>query len=630
MSGQISSGHQHSAERSDTLAAKSQKKIRRLAKVAMRTASAPTTQTDSEILWVSNSESEEAEPRPMEKPNVFSAYHAINMRHIELPPSYKLAMASAHATEWRAATIAEYDALTENDTWDLVPPPTRDIKCLTTRWVLTVKYLANGDIERFKARLVVKGYLQRYGFDYDEIFSPVVRMEVLRTILALAAALDWEIHQMDVKTAFLNGELDETIHIRQPEGFVVPGKENWVCRLKKSLYGLKQAPRVWHKTLSTFFCHNGFKQLVKDRCVFIRNTNGIIIIVSAYVDDLLIITNSVPGLAQFKEQLNARFKMSDLGEAKFILGWHIHRDRKRRIVFVNQHKYAATILERFQMTDARATHTPLETNNILKHSDRPTNPDEVAIMAEKPYRQVVGSLMYLMVSTRPDLATVIRETSQHLTNPGMPHWHALTRALRYLKGTTTHGIVLGGTHAHTSLRSGNFLSAYCDADYANSADRRSITGYVTMMFGNSPISWRSRKQALVTLSTTEAEFIALAAGVQEVKYLKMLLGELDFHQTAPVTVHEDNEPCVRMVKNPEAHGRTKHIDIKYYFVQEAQINSEIMVTPCDTQNMTADIMTKPLAGPQFQKLRHQLGVHAYNEVFKPQEPLTPECEAPNI
>ena len=541
-------------------------------------------------------------------------FHLIHQRHMPVPQNYRQAMSSSQSAEWSTAMDSEHNSLLAHDTWILVELP-RNRKVLKTRWVYTVKYLANGEVDRHKARLCVQGFLQKYGIDYVETFAPVVRMEVLRLILSIAAVLDWEIHQMDVKTAFLNGVLEEEIYVSQPEGYKIRGKEHLVCKLIKSLYGLKQAPRVWHVALTEFLLSCGFRQLVIDRCVFVRTVDGDTCIVSAYVDDLLLVANTMKVMDHFKTQLNARFKMTDLGEIHFLLGWHITRDRDRRLLFINQEKYAEKVLEAYQHDKSRAGTIPMDAHTILRVADRPTSDEGVRAMDRYPYRQVIGSLMYLMIGTRPDLATVIRETSQHLSNPGKVHWDALTKALRYLRGTSTHGIRLGGRHGLEMLRNGDFLSAYCDADFANAESRRSVTGYVTHLFGDSPISWRSQMQSLVTLSSTEAEYVALSACVQEVKYLRTLLMELRFPQTAPVTIHEDNQSCIKLVKNPESHGRTKHIDIKYHFIREAFASHVIVVIYCPTSDMRADTMTKSLPFPAFSKHRSGISVLAYTEVF---------------
>jgi hypothetical protein len=448
--------------------------------------------------------------------------------------------------------------------------------------------------------------MQEYGIDYNEIFSPVIRMEVLRLLLTIGALKDLEIHQMDVKTAFLNGSLEEDIYMTQPEGYVVPGTEGRVCKLNKSLYGLKQAPRVWYETLCEFLTGLGFKRLIKDRCVFVGLFDGDLCYVAVYVDDLLIMASKLKTIKYIKSALHNRFKMSDLGEAAFLLGWSIVRNRNTRTISLHQTKYAQTILERFNHSNANPVAMPLDPSVRLSREMEPKTPEDVERMSKVPYREAVGSFLYLMMGTRPDLSNFLREVSQFCSNPGSAHWEAVKRGLKYLRGTTHHGIVLGGRHNLDLLREKRYLSAYSDADYANCVDtRRSVGGYLTL-FCNSPISWLSRKHHTVVLSTTEAKYIALRHCVQEVLFLRHLLTEMGFRQNGPMTILEANQSCIKVANNPELHGRSKHIDIRYHFVQEKTERKIIQIEYCNTKNMIADIFTKPLAKPAFLYLRDMM------------------------
>ncbi|GMF42168.1 unnamed protein product [Phytophthora fragariaefolia] len=514
-------------------------------------------------------------------------------------------MKSNHANRWHKAAKAEYNSLMENNTWVLVPPP-KGRKTLTSRWVFVVKYTGTGEIDRFKARLVIKGFLQEYGIDYNEIFSLVIRMEVLRLLLTIAALLDLEIHQMDVKTAFLNGYLEEEIYMVQPEGFTIPGKGHLVCKLLKSLYGLKQAPRVWYQSLSVFLESLGFQKLIKNSCVFKRTVNNATCYIAVYVDDLLIIAPTPALVRELKSALKKRFSMTDLGEVKYLLGWSIQRDRKNRTIFIHQHQYATKVLDRFSDYIPYPIATPAERNVKLSVRSQPSSEVEKDAMKNIPYREAVGSIMYLMVGTRPDMAFYVREVSQFLANPGMEHWKAVVRGLKYLSGTKDYGLRLGGSLDVTSDNLADSLVAYSDSDYANCPDtRRSVGGYVTML-ASSPISWLSRKHHTVVLSTTEAEYIALCHCMQEVIFLKLLLKELGFTTTRGTTVYEDNQSCIKICNNPELHGRSKHIDIRYHFVQEKVERHEFTVAYCNTKDMVADIFTKALDKHQFRELRAKL------------------------
>ncbi|POM69721.1 LOW QUALITY PROTEIN: putative transposable element [Phytophthora palmivora] len=305
------------------------------------------------------------------------------------------------------ATLSEYESCVQNQTWTLVPRP-HNRKC---RWVFVRKRDETGSIVCFKTRLVMKGFQQKYGIDYTEIFSPVVRMEVLRLLLTLAAIIDYEIEQMDVKTAFLNGSLDVEIFMEQPEGFASKDKPGSVCRLRKSLYTLKQAPKVWYHTFVKYLERLGFSCLVKDRCVFFKVIFNAPCYISVYVDDLLIISPSKQVIARVKSSLRSEFHMADLGGVSYFL-----ETRANRSIFIHQRNYASKVLDRFSMIDSHPKSTPIAQK--LSANNCPKDDEATAHMANMPYREAVGSFMYLMTGTRPDLAYFIREVSQYLDNPG--------------------------------------------------------------------------------------------------------------------------------------------------------------------------------------------------------------------
>ncbi|POM64988.1 putative transposable element [Phytophthora palmivora] len=351
----------------------------------------------------------------------------------------------------------------DNQTWVLVPRP-KGRKILRSRWDFVVKYTGTGEIDRFKARLVIKGFLQEYGIDYNEIFSPVIRMEVLRLLLTIAALLDLEIHQMDVKTAFLNGFLEEEIYMAQPEGFTTPGQEDLVCKLIKSLYGLKQAPRVWYQTLSAFLEKLGFSKLIKDSCVFIRTIDGVTCYIAVYVDDLLIIAPTRALISELKSALKKRFSMTDLGEVKYLLGWSIQRDRKNRTIFVHQHKYATKVIDRFSDYIPYPIATPADRNVKPPVSSQPVTEAEKDVMKSYPYREAVGSIIYLLGPTW--------RSTQFLANPGIEHWNAIVRGLKYLAGTKDNGVCLGGSQEVTPENLADRLIAYSDSATAPTRDAR--------------------------------------------------------------------------------------------------------------------------------------------------------------
>jgi hypothetical protein len=525
----------------------------------------------------------------------------------DIPASWKEAMKHPQATEWLLAGQAEYQSLVDNKTWELVDPPRDGHNILRTRWVFTKKLKADGSIDRFKARLVVQGFRQRPGVDYNEIFSPVVRMEVLRTLFGIAARLNYEIHQMDVKTAFLNGGIDAVVYIHQPEGFVDRLNPKAACLLRKSLYGLKQSPRIWYSTFVEFMTSLGFVRTRKDRCVFVKRYGNMLVYISLYVDDLLIFAPNTLIVNELKQAFMRRFQMTDCGEVSYILGWQITRNRAERTIFIHQNKYISEILRKFNLHSCNSKPTPLEVNIDLSMK---SNHDFEIELLEKamPYRSCVGSLMYLVIGTRPDLAHCVQQLSQYLNSPTTVHYHSLKRVFKYLSGTAYHGLTFGGVKEPKHI-----LEAYVDADYANCKDtRRCISGYATYFYG-SPISWLSKKQPTVSLSTTEAEYTALASCIQECLYLKFLLLDLGFDIQKPIQIHEDNQSCIKIARNPALHAHSKHIDVKYFFVKELTESQVFNIEYCNTTNQVADIFTKALPKPTFERLRCLLQVKSLQD-----------------
>jgi hypothetical protein len=521
------------------------------------------------------------------------------------PQTWREAMGRDDNKLWLAAATDEYNSLLSNGTYELVRR-SRSMKILPCRWVFRVK---PGGI--YKARLVVKGFMQQHGVDYTEIYAPVVRLEVLRFLFVLVAIYNLECHQMDVKTAFLNGAIDCEVYMEQPPGSLIEpaSRRDFVCLLRKSLYGLKQAPHLWYWTFVEFMLARGFTRLHKDRCVFLKKDSDGFTIVSLYVDDLLIIAPTLALVSAMKKSLHGRFKMKDLGEVSDILGWQVKRNRPARTIFLHQSRYCATVVDRFDMSDSKPVTTPFECTNPLSASHCASTPEEVAIMAKLPYRCAVGSFMYLAMGTRPDLAYALQQLSQFLHNPGPLHWKAVKRVLRYLRGTMSHGIRLGGSDYVNKP----FLSAFVDANYAMCPDtRRCVSGYIVLFFG-SLVSWLAKKQNLVTLSTTEAEFVALALCIQECLYIRQLAGELLQTSDQPTVVYEDNQSTIKIAENAEHHGRSKHIDVRYMFVRDLVEANQFILKYCPTKQQIADFFTKAHPEPAFRTFCKALRLIALSE-----------------
>ena len=467
-----------------------------------------------------------------------------------------------------------------------------------------VKTNADGEIERYKARLVAKGFSQVEGIDYTETFAPVAKYGSIRCVLALAAQLDLEVHQMDVKTAFLNGDLEEEIYMRQPPGYITDETKDKVWKLKKCLYGLKQAPRMWWIKLDAYLQSIGFTRGTADHSIYVRRSGQELVILTVYVDDLLIASNQMDAVKRTKEELKSRFEMSDMGEAHYILGIRITRDRANRKIYLSQAKYVKKVLSKFGMEDCKPISTPLEVNQKLSKSMSPQTAEDRDYMATVPYRQAVGSLMHAMIGTRPDICFAVGAVSKFMSDPGKEHWTAVKRILRYLRGTQDYQLELSGSDNSTTV----VLHGYCDSDWGgNPDDRRSTSGYAFSL-GRGAINWSSKRQPTTALSSTEGEYMASTHATKEAIWLRTLLKDLGFEQVGATTIYTDNQGCLDLAKNPTHHARTKHIDIQHHFVREQMELKTIELKYCPSEDNTADVLTKSLAGTKHAKFTYALGL----------------------
>ena len=509
--------------------------------------------------------------------------------------SHTEAMESVDSGKWQVAMEEEMESLHKNKTWELVERP-RGKKIVDCKWVYKYKEGIPGIEEpRCKARAVARGFSQVPGVDYNEIFSPVVRHTSIRTLLALVAMHDLELEQLDVKTAFLHGELEEEIYMRQPDGFVVEGKEDHVCLLKKSLYGLKQSPRQWYKRFYQFMLGHGFSRSDYDSCVYMKKvSDGSLVYLLLYVDDMLVVAKDMFEVKKVKEMLKGEFEMKDLGPAKTILGMEIIRDRKRRL---SQEKYIEKVLERFNMLDAKPVSVPLASHFKLSSLDSPKSKEDKEFMSSIPYANAVGSIMYAMVCTRPDIAQAVSVVSRYMANPGKAHWQAVKWILRYLRGTSSTCIEYG--------RNGDDLIGYVDSDYGGDLDgRKSTSGYVFCL-GGSAISWRSALQDVTALSSTEAEYMALTEGFKEAQWLGGFVGELKSGGCVPM-VYGDSQSAIHLARNPNSfHRRTKHIDVKYHYIRDTIASGKVVLGKVHTSENPADMLTKPLPVAKFEHCSNQ-------------------------
>jgi len=495
------------------------------------------------------------------------------------PATMEEALSGDQAAEWKLAMDDEMASLLANETWTLEKPPP-EVKPIPVKWVYKIKRDSIGNIERYKARLVVKGFRQREGIDYQEVFAPVSKYSTLRTVLSIAAAEDMEIHQLDIKTAFLNGDLEEDVWCEQPEGY--ESGEGLACHLRKSLYGLKQAPRAWHLRLKAELEAMDFKESTADPGLFIKSS-GPPVYLLIYVDDIAIVTNDAAELQSTKTKIMEAFEARDLGPCSYFLGMDVIRDRESRAIMLAQHRLTADLLDKFDMMEAKSVSVPLNTATKL------TKDGELLDQNAYPYAQLIGSLMYLSICTRPDISQAVGALARYMANPTMAHWQAAKGVLRYLAGTANYGILFGSSAG---------LEAYCDADYAGDIDsRRSTTGYVFILNGGA-ISWSSRLQQTVAASTTEAEYMAAAAAVKEALWMRRLLSELG-EDLSSIMIKADSQSAIKLLKNPIISMRSKHIDVIYHFARERVARKDVAFEYIRTDYMVAHALTKALPSAKF-------------------------------
>jgi len=520
------------------------------------------------------------------------------------PTSLEEAMASKHAAEWRAAMDEEIASLHAHGTWDLVELPS-GAKTIPVRWVYKVKRDTSGRIERFKARLVAKGFMQREGVDFEEVYAPVGKHTSLRALLAVVAAEDLELHAMDIKTAFLNGVLEDNVYVDQPPGYH-EGGSRMVAHLRRALYGLRQSPRAWHLRLKEELEGIGFQPSSADASLFTYQHKTGLVSMLAYVDDLLIAAHSMEAIDFVKQKVQAAFSTHDLGEAVAFLGMSIERDRAVRTIKLAQSNMVNELVAKYGLADAAPKGVPLSpTTQLTKGGSTPLD------TSTHTYSALVGSLLYLSVCTRPDIAQAVGALAKYMAAPTEAHWTAAKGVLRYLKGTASLGITFGAggtsSNSHTGGRS-RAVVGYCDADYAGDLDtRRSTTGYV-FLFNGGAISWNSRRQPTVAASTTEAEYMAEAAAAKEAIWLRTLLSDLGVAVPTTIKIMADNQSAIKVANNPVTSARSKHIDVVYHFVRERVAREEIEFEYVPTNKMVADALTKAVPEDKMVFCRDSMGV----------------------
>jgi hypothetical protein len=526
--------------------------------------------------------------RESKPPERFCSYIAMVSSIRESEPSTFEEASSRQV--WTDAMMEEYNSIMKNDVWEVVPRP-EGKSVVTSKWLYKLKHAADGSIEKYKARFVARGFSQVEGVDYDETFASVARYTSIRAVISIAAVMGWKIHQMDVKTTFLNGLIEEEVYIEQPLDFEVHGRESHVCRLKKALYGLKQAPRAWYSRIDAYLQQLGFEKSEADPNLYFIMVGEDPLILLLYLDDLFI-TGAERLISSCKESLASEFEMTDIGLMHYFLGLEVWQEPGH--IFLGQGKYVCDILSRFQMGDSRPMTTPMITNWKKLHAS------ESQLMDSTLYRQLIGSLMYL-VNTRPDICFAVNTLSQFMVEPRRVHWVAAKHVLRYLCGTVDYGM---DYHRGDGVR----LVGYTDSDWAGCVSDRKITSGCCFGLGSAVVSWFSRKQKSVALSSAEAEYMAASQASCEALWLRKMLIGLFGVQLRPTVIYCDNQSCIKLSENPVFHDRSKHIEIRYHFTHDYVQRGAVELQYISTEEQVVDILTKALNMGKFVFFRDKLGV----------------------
>jgi hypothetical protein len=492
--------------------------------------------------------------------------------------------------DWIQAMQEELAEFDRNEVWRLVPRPLGK-SIVGTKWVFRNKKDENGVVIRNKARLVAKGYCQQEGIDYDETFAPVARIEAIRIFLAYAAHKNMTVYQMDVKSAFLNGILQEEVYVSQPEGFEDPKFPYHVYALDKALYGLKQAPRAWYETLTIHLLESGYKKGTIDPTLFLQRTGNNLTLVQIYVDDIIFASTDAESREKFEMTMKSKFKMSMMGELNFFLGLQVKQ--LSRGTFINQSKYISDLLNKFDMKDTMSARTPMSSTTQLNADLSGKSVDQ------KNYRGIIGSLLYLTAS-RPDIMYSTCVCARFQCNPKESHLIAVKRILRYLKGTPNLGLWY-------PTDSGFELTAFTDSDHAGcKLDRKSTSG-ACQFLGDKLVSWSSKKQNCVSLSTAEAEYVAAASCCSQVLWMKTQLGDYGYTMRR-IPIYCDSTSAIQITANPVQHSRTKHIDIRYHFIKDHVEKGNIELHFVESTLQLADLFTKPFDETRFTFLLSKLGM----------------------
>uniref|UniRef100_A0AAV1THA1 Reverse transcriptase Ty1/copia-type domain-containing protein n=1 Tax=Peronospora matthiolae TaxID=2874970 RepID=A0AAV1THA1_9STRA len=540
--------------------------------------------------------------------NVESEAYGTRASDVRTPKNFRQAMCSKYATQWKAAMDEELEAMKSKGVITLISKREmpEDTKAIKTMWVYSVKTDHLGNVIRLRARIVARGDKQRPGIDYGETFSPVARMATFRMFVAICLLMDLTIYQGDINTAYLNAPLGIKQYLDFLDGY--PSEtDDMVYVVHKALYGLKQSGREWNTEVNAWFLRYGFKRCTTEPCLYYYDSGSKFVLALLYVDDILCATKNELFKTKMFRSLDEVYGMKDQGLLSTYLGVQV--ERSDDAIKIHQTKYCEDVINRFNFGDAHASRIPMETNIRLAVNDTDTArakriPDNGK---EFPYRELIGSLMYLATCTRPDLAYVVGQLSRYVQSPTQQHIGAAKRVLRYLVGSKTHGIVF---HANNDgkLRSDLTVEGFCDTDWGNDPDtRKSITGYVHCLAGGA-ISWASRRQSIVAQSTAEAEYVAACEACMEGRGLIQVLIEIFPRLVSKFRLGIDNKAAFVMATNPTYSRRTRHIELRWHYVRDQYVKKAVELWKVKTDVNPSDLMTEPLASARFEALITMIGM----------------------
>lgn len=510
------------------------------------------------------------------------------------PKRYKDIAQRPDANKWIEAMNVEMKQHETNGTWQLVKKPP-NAHVISNTWVYKLKLNTDGSINKYKARLVAHGFRQWYGSEYNATEAPVARTSSVKMLLAIAHNKKMKLHQLDITGAYLNGEIQETIYMEQPKGFVNPSKPGHVCQLKKALYGLKQAGLEWNKKLTSFILSIGFKKTTSDCCVFSHQNGKEYAIILVHVDDILIAYQSKSTIDRIINQFKNEFQVTETDKVKHFLGIEIGHDIDRGY-WMSQDHYIRDLLIEYQMDKAKPCDTPL----VAREDIAPTQEND-KLIEPKTYQKIIGQLNYLATQTRPDISFATNRLAQFNQKPCERHMNLTRHILRYLKGTAKFKLYL-------TCNNLNKLEAYTDASFGPSQyDTKSITGY-TVLLGGALIEWGSKKQTTTVTSTAYAEYIAMSTTSEHLQFFEQFLTELklrDDNTPTPI-MHCDNQAAIAITEQTQLSHASRSIKLRFHNVRERALNNEIQIVYQPSDTMLADLLTKVVDAKTGKRLTHLL------------------------